>query len=153
LLQLRFELRDVFARCNCGVLPGFDGVLFRRQSKGIPAHWMQHIEAPHSFVARNDIRRGVAFGMADVKTCAARVRKHVEDVELRFRRVEILLARIGRAKSTAFVPDRLPFRLDPVEGVRFPAFVHETGVDRLNWIRRILSAVKGAASKTIQSTR
>ena len=65
--------------------------------------------------------------------------------------VEILLARIGCAKGAAFVPDRLPFRFNPIEGVRFAAFVHETGVDKLNWIRRILSAVKEATPKMIQS--
>ena len=62
--------------------------------------------------------------MADVQARAARVREHVEDVKFRFGRIEIFLARIWRVKKLPLFPDRLPFRLDLVERIRFAALAH-----------------------------
>jgi hypothetical protein len=55
---------------------------------------------------------------------AARIREHVEDVELRFGRIEVRLARIRRVKRARFVPGRLPLRLEAIERIRFAALVH-----------------------------
>jgi hypothetical protein len=43
---------------------------------------MQHIEAPHTLVPGHNIRRGVAFEMADVETRPRGVGEHVEAIKL-----------------------------------------------------------------------
>jgi len=53
--------------------------------------------------------------MADVQPGAARVGEHVEHVELRFGRIEILFIRIRRVKNLPLIPDGLPLRLDLIE--------------------------------------
>ena len=110
---------------TAGMLSGLDRILFGGQSERVPAHRMENVETAHSFVARDDIGRGVAFRMTDVQSGAARIRKHVEHVKFRFRGIEILLAGIRRVKRAALVPDRLPFRLDPIEWIRFAALAHQ----------------------------
>ena len=65
------------------MLAGFDSVLLGGQAERIPAHRMQHVEAARAAVARQNVRGRVAFRMPDVQSRAARIRKHVEDVELR----------------------------------------------------------------------
>src|SRR5947199_5110676 len=99
------------------MLPRFDGVLLRRQTECIPAHWMQHIETAHPFVARDDVGGGVTFRMSHVQTRAARIRKHVEDVTFRFRPIETFLARIRRMKKLALIPKALPFGFKPIKRV------------------------------------
>ncbi len=94
VLNLAMFSRVVMAGC----WPDLDRVLLRRQTECVPAHRMQNVEAAHAFVARDDVSGGVTFGMSDVQTRAARIRKHVEDVKFRLRRIEIFLARIGRVK-------------------------------------------------------
>ena len=123
--QLRFEFRDVVARCDRRMLAGLDRILFRGQSEGIPAHRMQNIAAAHAFVAREDIGRRVTLRMANMQSRAARIRKHVEDVKFRFRGIEIFLAGIRSVKRAALFPDGLPFRLKPIEWIRFASFAHQ----------------------------
>ena len=119
------------------MLAGLDRVLFRRQAEGIPAHRMQHIEAAHALVARDDIGRGVAFGMADVQARAARIREHVEDVEFRlWRDRSPSRPDWAREKSAASSQMALPFRLELIEGIRFAALAHETRMDRINRIHK-----------------
>src|ERR1051325_3528104 len=60
--------------------------------------------------------------MAYVQARPARGREHVEDVELRLVRIEPRLAGIRCMKELTLVPDRLPFRLDLVKGIRFAPF-------------------------------
>src|ERR1043166_7020992 len=122
--QLRFELRDILARGDGGMLPGFDGVLLRRQTERVPAHRMENVETVQPLVARDDVGGGVTFRMADVQSGAARIGKHIEHVELRLRRIEIFFARIQRVKGPRFVPDGLPLRLEAIEWVRFATLVH-----------------------------
>src|SRR5207302_4270058 len=86
---------------------------------------VKDIEAEETFVTRDDVGGSVAFRMADVEPGAARVRKHVEHVKLWLGRVEILFAGIRRVERTLLVPERLPLRLDPIEGIRFAALVHK----------------------------
>src|SRR6266513_493534 len=106
------------------MLPRFDGVLLRRQTECIPAHWMQHVEPAHPFVARDDVGGGVTFRMSHMQTGAARIRKHVEDVKFRFRRIEIFLARIGRMKQLPLIPKALPFGFEPIEWIWFTPRAH-----------------------------
>src|SRR6476660_9685022 len=106
------------------MLTRLDGVLFRRQAECVPTHRMKDVAAAHAFVARHNVSRGVSFGMPDVQPHAARVREHVEDVELWLGAIEVFLARIGGVKCPAFIPKALPFRLEPIEGIRFAARGH-----------------------------
>jgi XTP/dITP diphosphohydrolase len=62
--------------------------------------------------------------VADVQSGPAWIGKHVEDVELRFGRVEIFLAGIWRVKGAGLVPNGLPFWFEMIEWVRFAALVH-----------------------------
>jgi hypothetical protein len=55
--------------------------LLSGQSERIPPHRMQDIKSPHAFVAGHDIRRSIAFKMADVEARAGWIGKHVEAVE------------------------------------------------------------------------
>src|ERR1043166_2462818 len=103
------------------MLTGFDRVLLRGQTKRVPSHRVQDIEAAHAFIARNNVSRCVAFWMTNVQPRPARVRKHIEHVEFCLRRIETLLAGIRRVKKLALIPDGLPFRLDLVEWIRFAA--------------------------------
>jgi XTP/dITP diphosphohydrolase len=62
--------------------------------------------------------------MSHVKTGAARIRKHVEDVAFRFCRIETGLAGIQYVKKLPLIPKALPFGFKPVERVGFAAFAH-----------------------------
>src|SRR4029077_16024174 len=93
-----------------GVLAALDGVLFRRKAERVPAHWMQNVKPAHPFVAGDDIRGGVAFRMSNVQAGTARIRKHIEHIEFRFCRNEVLLARIWGVKKLALIPEGLPLR-------------------------------------------
>src|SRR5438445_13793504 len=101
------------------MLTAFYCILLGGQTELVPTHWMQHVKATHPFVASNDVRCGITFGMSDVQPCPARVRKHVEDVKFWLRRIETFLARIGHMKELSLLPDGLPFWFDLVEWIRF----------------------------------
>ena len=103
------------------MLTRFDRVLFCGQTERVPTHWVQHVEATHPFIARDDVGSGVAFRMTNVQPRPARVGKHIEHVEFWLRRIETFLAGIGRVKKLAVVPDGLPLRLDLIEWIRFAA--------------------------------
>ena len=66
---------------------------------------MQDVEAAHAFVAGDDVRGGVAFGMADVQAGAARIGEHVEDVVFRLGRIESSSPGFGAWKAARFIPD------------------------------------------------
>ena len=68
---------------------------------------MQDIEALHAFVPRDDIAGRVAFGMPHVQALPARVRKHVQNVVLRFRGIAV-----KRLEGAILFPDTLPLLLD-----------------------------------------
>src|SRR5258705_2166528 len=102
-LQLALELRHVFTGGDRRMLTGFDRVLLRGQTEGVPAHGVQDAEAAQTFIARNDVGGGVAFRMTNVQPGPARVRKHIEHVEFRLRRIETLLAGVRRVKKLALV--------------------------------------------------
>ena len=106
------------------MLTGLDRVLFRWQPERIPAHGVQHVETAHPFVASDDISGGVTFGMSDMKTGAARIRKHVEDVEFRLFQIKARLAGVRRVKKLPLIPKALPFGFKPIERVGFAALTH-----------------------------
>ena len=83
--ELRFKLGDILARGDFRMLAALDRVLLGRQTKRVPAHRVQDVETAHPFVPRDDVGGGVALGMPDMQASAARIRKHIEDVELRLR--------------------------------------------------------------------
>ena len=112
------------------MLTCFDGILLGRQSEGIPAHWVQHVEAIHALVASHDIRRGVSFRMTHVQSLAGRIRKHVENVIFRLGRIEAFLAGTGSAEGFIFGPMGLPFGFELVERVRLAFVGHDCGRER-----------------------
>src|SRR4029077_19619123 len=101
------------------MLAAFDRVLLRGQTERVPTHRMQDIEAAHPFVARNDVRCGITFGMSNVQPRPAGIRKHVEDEKFWLRRIKTVFGRIGRVKKLSLFPDGLPFWFDLVERIRF----------------------------------
>ena len=117
-LELLFEVRHIGLRRRARVLAGLDCVLLRRQAERVPSHRMQHIETSHLFIPSDDVRRGVAFGMADVQALTARIREHIEHVVFRLRCVEAGLAGICDMESLPLVPDALPLGLKLVEWKR-----------------------------------
>ena len=115
------------------------------QAEGIPAHRMQHVETARAAVARQNIRGGVTFRMADVQARAAGIGEHVEDVKLgrQLRRGHFagklwrwangcaardFLARIEGAKSLLLVPNLLPFGLDQMKRILSAAARHRTSI-------------------------
>ena len=89
-----------------------DGCVFCRQTKRIPAHWMQHVVTTHSVIASCYVADGVIANMAHVNV-ARRVREHLEHIALR-------LAGILRCLMCAcFGPHLLPTRLNLVRIVFF----------------------------------
>jgi hypothetical protein len=115
-IDLAAEIGDGLFRGHARVNAGLDGVVFRGQTKGVPAHRVQHIEALHALPARDDVGRGVAFAVADVQTGARRIGKHIEGVKLRPLRIE------RRAMQLGFAPARLPLGFYDAMFVR-----HESG--------------------------
>jgi len=123
-LQLAAEGGDVVLRVLLGVFAGLDGVLLGGQAEGIPAHGVEHVEAPHPLVAGHDVGGGVALGVADVESRPAGVGEHVEDVVFRAGRVEAHVAGIGDGESLLGLPMRLPGGLELVEGELLASLRH-----------------------------
>lgn len=67
---------------------------------------MQDVIALHAFVPSDDVCCGVAFGMPDVQSCAAWIRKHVEHVIFRLGGI------VRSAKRLVVFPELLPFGFD-----------------------------------------
>ena len=65
-----------------GCWPGLHRVLLGGQAEGVVAHRVQHVVAVHPLVAGEHVGADVAERVADVQARAARVREHVEHVEL-----------------------------------------------------------------------
>ena len=80
-----------------------DGVVFRRETKGVPAHWVDHIFALHDLIAGPHIRDHIAAPVTYMETVAAGVREHIETV--------ILLLPL-RCVDGMLLPDFLPLPLD-----------------------------------------
>ena len=100
------ERGDVLPRLDRRVRVRADRVLLRGQAEGVPAHRVEHVEALHARVARDDVGRRVALGVAHVEARARRVREHVEDVFLP------AAGRARRREDAELGPAALPARLD-----------------------------------------
>ena len=98
------------------MLSGLDGKLFRGQPEGIPTHRVQDVEAAHPLEAGDDVGGRVSFDVAHVQTLAARIRKHVEDVELRLCWIKSGVPRIRRTKHSVGQPSGLPFGFEIEKG-------------------------------------
>ena len=81
LLQLVPHPADVVVGPGLGVDPALHGGVLGGQAKGVPAHGVQHIEAPGALVPRNNVAEGVVAHMAHVQP-ARRIGEHLEDVVL-----------------------------------------------------------------------
>ena len=112
-LELLAETHNVRFRGDARVGVRLHRVLLGGQAKGVPADRMQHIEALHALVARKDIRRRIPLGMPYVQTRSARIRKHVQDVELFRVRIRV----VGRPEGLFFFPVPPPFLFYFGEGI------------------------------------
>ena len=86
--ELVFHRGAVLARPLAGIPIILDRSVLGRQTKGIPAHRMQHTEAAHAFIAGQRVPDGVVPHVPHVKR-AAGVGQHFEHVVLRARLVEV----------------------------------------------------------------
>ena len=111
------EVLDVGGGGHGRMLAGLDRVLLSGQAERIVAHRVQHIEAVHPLVATDDVGGGVALRVADMKSRATWVGKHVEDIVFRLGRIEALVARAGGAESFFRIPTGLPFGFEVAERV------------------------------------
>jgi hypothetical protein len=132
------EVRDVGLGGFARVLAGPHRVLLGGQTEGIPTHRMKDIESKRAAISGQDVRGGVALGMADVQAGARRVGKHVENVELARQRTGVrrapaeavtdakwmrdrdCLVRVPGAKGLFGFPVGLPLRFDEMKGVLPP---------------------------------
>ena len=103
--QLTTKVADIaFGRFTRGRI-GFDSMFFSRQTERIETHWMQDRLASSSAVATNDIGGRVAFGVSNMQTIPAGVRKHVQNVNF------LALDCIWSLERLVLVPVSLPTRL------------------------------------------
>jgi hypothetical protein len=63
-LQLPNVISDIFFRRNSWMYLVFNGKILGWQAKSIKAHWMQNIEALHTFHPGKNISSNIAFWMA-----------------------------------------------------------------------------------------
>jgi len=59
--ELLFEARRVLIDGDARTDLVFDGVIFGRQSKGIPSHRVQHVIALHAAIARQHVADRVSY--------------------------------------------------------------------------------------------
>ena len=78
------------------------GILLGRQSVGIVAHRVQHVEALQSLVACVYVAGNISERMANVQSCSRWIREHVEHVE--FLLVLVLCHTIGLVLHPSFLP-------------------------------------------------
>ena len=88
------------------MLAGLDGILLCRQTKGVVAHGVQHIETFQSLVPGEDVAGDIAQRMPYVQARAAGVREHVQHIILGFIRL------VGSAVGLVLGPPLLPFFLN-----------------------------------------
>ena len=106
LIELLAIAGNVFNGSHFGVLTGLNGILLSRQTIGIVAHRVKHIEALKTLIARIDVAGYVSERVTDVQAGSAGIRKHVENIEFWTRRIDRCLVDI------VFSPIILPSLLD-----------------------------------------
>ena len=80
--HLFFKSLNSFFCCYGWMNFSFNSVIFRWQTKSVPALGMQNIFAAHTKIARNYISGGIAFHMAGMKPLARRIGKHIQNIHL-----------------------------------------------------------------------
>ena len=90
-----------------GMGAGLDRVLLGGQAEGVPAHRVQHVEAAHALVAREDVGGGVA--LRDGRRAA---RRRTGRGTCRARSTSGFAGSISARKVCVLAPERLPARLD-----------------------------------------
>lgn len=146
--QLSAKSIDVFFRRGAGMLTRFDGILFRRQSKGIPSHRVQDVVASHALVTSDDVRGGVALWVAYVQAGTAGIGEHVQDEVLWLAGIKVRVAGIGSVKGVCRFPCILPLRLKGIEGELFASFARGGGLSAHGGGEVGLSKAKRQGRKT-----
>ena len=82
LVELLTIAGDVLHGGLLGMLTRLYRILLGRQTIGIITHWMKHIEASQTLVARKDVGCYIAERMAYVKSGSRRVGEHVKHIVL-----------------------------------------------------------------------
>src|SRR5260370_11743652 len=85
---------------------------------------MQDVETSHPFVSRDNISGRIPLRMPIMQPLSAGIREHVHYVELRFRRIEPELTRVGYLERFLFFPKALPLRLKIWKGILFSSLAH-----------------------------
>ena len=62
----------------------------------------------HFFKTAEDVGGGVTLGMPDVEAGARRIGEHIQDVVLRLRGIEVVIAWVRGAERLMFLPVLLP---------------------------------------------
>ena len=101
-LELRAEAGDVLFRDDGGVDPVLDGVVLRRQAKGVVADGEKHVVALHAALAGDDVHGRVGARMAHVQARARGVGELDQGVELG------LFMRFFRGEGVGVLPVLLP---------------------------------------------
>ena len=109
------ERFDIFSRCDCGVGPRLDRVVFCGKPERVPAHGVQNPFAAHAIETANDVGGRVALRVSDVQPCTGGVGKHVQHIQL-FLRFRVCRFQID-AKRLMLVPVGLPFGFDAFDFV------------------------------------
>ena len=117
--ELAAHVGDVGFGSGSRVLAGLHRVLLGGQAEGVVAHGVQDVVASHAHEPGVDVGADVAEGVADVQAGAARVREHVEHVELAAvgdlgEPARQRAGGVGRPEGAPGVPAVLPLRFDPV---------------------------------------
>ena len=103
LVQLLAVALDVLFRRDGRMLSCLYGILLGRQSVGIVAHGVQHVEALLPLVAGVDVAGDVAQRMAHMQTRPAGIGEHVEHIEF------LLVLIFGHSIELLLVPPLMPF--------------------------------------------
>ena len=121
--QLAPHRGDVLVGRDPRMLPRLERILLGRQPECVVPHRVEHVVARHALEPREDISADVAEGMSNMEARAARIREHVEHVELRA--VGDALEAIGERTAGVRRPERpllfpavLPSLLDLVGKAR-----------------------------------
>ena len=67
-----------------GMCPGLNGILFCRQSEGIPSHRMKNVEAIGPLEPAYNVGCRISFGMTYVEAGPGRVGEHIQTIEFWF---------------------------------------------------------------------
>ena len=95
---------------------GLDGVVFRRQTKGVKPHGEKDVIALQPALPGDDLQTGICLDVADVHARSRRIREFHEAVKLR-----LFVARF-RLKAMRVRPRLLPFLFDFLRIVRVAHF-------------------------------